>query len=228
MTIFFYLFSFSCFFFLPTNSTATMSTHPLQTPWTWYYDRKLPKGQIHDYYSFEKNLVKLGTVNTVEGFWNLYAHLILPSHLSIDSNYYFFRNNAIPAWETFPKGGCWIVHISKRNGLVNRLWEELLFACIGELFEEPEVMGVVLSSRGKHDIISVWNRDNVDKPTASIHVGEKLKTILNLDVSTQLEYKQFFEALKDGSTHRNAMTFAFVAKTDKTDAEETRVPIMSL
>jgi hypothetical protein len=59
--------------------------------------------------------------------------------------------------QTFPNGGSWIIKVRKKNGLIARLWEELvthlqllerftyfalqLFACVGELFEEPDICG---------------------------------------------------------------------------------------
>ena len=38
-----------------------------------------------------------------------------------------------PWCQTFPKGGCWIIKVKKRNGVIGRMWEDLLFACIGEV-----------------------------------------------------------------------------------------------
>jgi translation initiation factor 4E len=46
-----------------------------------------------------------------------------------------------------------------------------LFACIGELFEEPDLVGVVLSSRAREDMVSVWNRDNQAKPDVRQKIG---------------------------------------------------------
>ncbi len=35
-----------------------------------------------------------------------------------------------------------------------------LFAAIGEAFEEPNVVGVVVSIRSKEDAVSIWTRTN--------------------------------------------------------------------
>ena len=35
-----------------------------------------------------------------------------------------------------------------------------LFAVIGELFEEPNVVGITMAIRSKNDMLSVWNKDN--------------------------------------------------------------------
>jgi translation initiation factor 4E len=120
-----------------------------------------------------------------------------------------FRDSLVPAWESFPCGGCWIIKVRKRNGVINRLWEELCFSCIGEWFCESEVVGIALSTRIRDDNISVWIRDS-SNATTRLQIGEKLKEILNLDESTQLEYKTFKNAIVDGSTFRAATTFQFV------------------
>lgn len=106
--------------------------------------------------------------------------------------------------------------MKKRNGIINRLWEELvrrfmfsmligmsklknpmhiiicmesllpsmqLFACIGELFEEPDLAGVVLSSRAREDMVSVWNRDNQAKPDVRQKIGCVLDLITGSSIS---------------------------------------------
>jgi translation initiation factor 4E len=59
----------------------------------------------------------------------------------------------------------WIVRL--RKGLVDRMWEELVMAAIGErLLEDQEdqyasddVCGCVVSVRKDEDLLSVWHRD---------------------------------------------------------------------
>ena len=51
--------------------------------------------------------------------------------------------------QTFPDGGSWILKVRKGNGVINRLWEELCFAAIGEWFADSDVVGIVLSTRAK-------------------------------------------------------------------------------
>lgn len=114
---------------------------------------------------------KLGHFNTMEGFWKHYAYLQNPDDLPKDHDIFMFRENKLPAWETFPNGGCWIIKVRKKNGIITRLWEELLFAAVGELFEEPDLCGVVLSTRARDDLISVWNSDNVANPDIKFKIG---------------------------------------------------------
>jgi hypothetical protein len=56
-------------------------------------------------------------------------------------------------------------------------------------------------------MLIVWNRSNSDM----IAIGEKLKTILNLDDGVQPSYKYFRAAVQDGSSFRHATTYAYAA-----------------
>jgi len=115
-----------------TKHQDQLEGHRLQTGWTIWYDKKQKKTQVANY---EENLVKLGTFFTVEDFWRYYTHLLRPSELSKESNYHVFREGLKPMWETFPKGGCFIKKIKKiEDNMLGRMWEELLFATIGEFF----------------------------------------------------------------------------------------------
>lgn len=193
----------------PQDEQLLPSDHRLHTPWSLYFDKKQP--QPTEYEDYASNLQKLGRFNTLEGFWKHYAHLKKPDAITKSHNLFMFRHNYTPAWETFPKGGTWIIKVRKKNGVISRLWEEVLFACIGELFEEPDLVGVMLSIRLREDLISVWNKDN-SNPGVLFNIGEKLREILNLDESTQIEYKSFKSAIKDGSSFRHAQAYVFAAQ----------------
>jgi len=136
-----------------------------------------------------------------------------PNDIPKDHDLFLFRNQHIPAWESFPNGGAWIVKVRKKNGIISRLWEELVFACVSEAFEEPDLVGAVLSVRMREDIISIWNRDNSENTERRFKIGEKLKDILNLDESTQIAYKPFQSAIKDGSSFRNARQYVYAVST---------------
>jgi translation initiation factor 4E len=192
-----------------TNTKVSRCDHPLETPWTFYFDKKLAKATI-DFHDFQQNLHKLGSFNTIEGFWRMYCHLSSPELIPKDCDLFLFRSSYVPAWESFPNGGCWIIKVRKRNGVINRLWEELLFASVGEQFDEPDLVGIELSTRGREDMLSVWNRDNTNT-NIRFRIGERLKEILNLDESTQIEYKYFSHSLRDGSTFRNAKAYVYAA-----------------
>eukprot|EP00494_Astrolonche_serrata_P002613 UN02619 len=72
---------------------------------------------------------EVGDFNTVLGFWRYYSWMKKPSLLDPGMNVYFFRDKLLPAWETFPKGGCWFIRFDRRHlrdGTMDQVWEELL------------------------------------------------------------------------------------------------------
>lgn len=89
--------------------------HPLQTGWCFWYDKK--QSQRTETSEFRRGLHKLGSFDSVEGFWKLYCHLKRPSTLDTNVNLYLFRDGSqhSPMWETYPKGGCWILKIKKKK-----------------------------------------------------------------------------------------------------------------
>jgi len=162
------------------DEDVNIGPHFLQTPWTFWYCKKQNKQS-----NFETTLVSLGTCNTVEEFWRYYSHLKRPNELSSNSNLHLFRGAIVPMWENFPTGGTWVLRMKKGCALLARMWEELLIACIGEAFEEPDVLGVVLSIRPKEDALHVWNANHHLKYA----IGEKLKSVMCLLSNCPMEYR---------------------------------------
>jgi len=155
--------------------------HLLHTPWTFWYCKKPPKNQ----FNFESTLVSLGTCHSIEEFWSLYSRIKRPHELPPNSNLHLFRGTTRPMWENFPTGGNWILHMRKNCALLARMWEELLISSIGEAFEEPDVLGVVLSIRPKEDAFYLWNANHQLK----YGIGEKIKHILQLPPNCPIEYR---------------------------------------
>lgn len=195
-----------------------------QTPWSLWYDKKTPDrhnkakgGNKQDADAWKDHLLKVGEFDSVLSFWRYYAWTRKPSELEPGTNIYVFRENLHPMWETFPNGGCWIIRFHRdnaQNGIIDRVWEELLLAVLGEQFRTPELVGVSLSARQSSNkvshIVSLWNRDTVKKPRAKFSIGERLKVLLHLAAESQIEYKLFSKALEDGSTFRGAQPYVYV------------------
>jgi translation initiation factor 4E len=99
-----------------------------------------------------------------------------------------------------------MVKIKKNPALLDRLWEQLIISAVCELFEEPNVVGVVMSVRSKEDVLSVWNRDSSNQ-RAKLAIGEKVKQILHLGPRSIIQYKHNKLSIKDGSTFRNTRLF---------------------
>eukprot|EP01012_Entosiphon_sulcatum_P050247 TRINITY_DN69030_c0_g1_i1.p1 TRINITY_DN69030_c0_g1~~TRINITY_DN69030_c0_g1_i1.p1 ORF type:complete len:232 (+),score=47.14 TRINITY_DN69030_c0_g1_i1:29-697(+) len=216
-----------------------MSEHALECAWTyWYESRTFPAAADHNVETeddpvlaqmkkdsakaYEQSLIKLGSFTSLEGFYAYYSWLQRPSTLQKLSSYHVFRNDTPPTWENYPDGGHWLVTMKKANSAedkqrLDRLWEQLLFALIGEEFEDPDVVGVVVQLRGKEDVLSVWLAAKAPK----FRVGEKLKQILHLGPSTIIEYKNNKSSLKDNSGLRNAQAY-YVAGEDEKEKKQSQ------
>mmetsp|Transcript_19870 Transcript_19870/g.33434 ORF Transcript_19870/g.33434 Transcript_19870/m.33434 type:complete len:244 (-) Transcript_19870:1193-1924(-) len=199
------------------NSTVWASNdehHRLQTPWSFWYDKKQSYQKKAVAAEYRNSLQKLASFDTVESFWKVYLYLKRPSALDLNVNLYLFRDgpNIAPMWECFPNGGCWILKVKKKKdsgaSVLGKMWQDMVFSTIGELFEEPNVVGISVHIRSREDLISVWNRDNTNED-ARFHIGEKMKQILDLEPSTMIEYKHHFTSLQDMSSFRNAKGYVF-------------------
>lgn len=193
---------------------------PLETAWTFWYDRKTSDRKESDQYM--EGLKQLGSFNTIEGFYRHYTYLLRPSEFPRDHNVLLFRRGYRPMWEEFPEGGCWIIRIKRKvsTSYINCMWESLLLACIGEAFEMPDVVGCVLSTRLKDDVLSVWNLSNRDTP-ARFRIGEKLKEVLDLEMNALIQYKDHMQSLQDYSTYKNAKNYMFAPSPTVTPQQGT-------
>lgn len=120
----------------------------------WY---RPPAAKNSDY---EKSIKPVYKISTAHEFWRVYSHLKRPSSLPTVSDYHFFRDGVRPVWEDEEnkKGGKWIMRLKK--GVIDRYWEDLLLATIGDQFLEAgeEVCGLVVSVRSGEDVLSIWTK----------------------------------------------------------------------
>jgi len=199
-------------------AASSQPTHALQTPFAFWYDRKINKKTGTAMYMDKMQL--LGKFSTIEDFWTLYIHLKRPSMLDNNINLYLFRYDEAksetqntPAWETYPRGGIWILKIKKKErgpSVLGKMWQDMVLAIVGEMFEEPSVVGISVCIRKAEDLISVWNSDNRNEEIR-FRIGEKMKEILDLEPSCVVEYKENAKSMQDLSSFKNAKAYVFAA-----------------
>lgn len=137
-----------------------------------------------------------------------------PSEMPREIDVFFFRSNLIPMWEESPNGGIVILKIKKLDN-VDKMWESVLFALLGEQFEEPNVIGASLSLRTKERLLQVWLRDGRNDKVRT-NVSNKIRHFLNLDPTCiTLYYKEHQKSIKDGSTMKNAEGYKFMKAKPK-------------
>lgn len=176
--------------------------HPLQFAWTIYHDSKakfpytpasaVPPSATGEQTPFsahppestdyEAGLTVIGEFDTVEEFCRYFNWLKPPSKLEKNSNYHLFKSGIKPMWEdeANANGGKWVLTMKNNPQLLDRCWNWLAMALVGEELEEgDEICGAVVSLRTKVDRIQVWTRskDEVEKLNS---IGKKLVKLLDI------------------------------------------------
>lgn len=166
--------------------------HKLQHCYNLWYARK----GSHRASEYSKSLHFIGRCGSVEQWWSLYCHLLRPTELKPYRKLHLFKAGIKPMWEDPEniKGGKWILRLRKNK--VNRAWENVCMAMLGEQFlVGPEICGIVLSTQYPEDLLSVWNRTATDVGSTN-RIRDVLKRILNLPANFPIEYKPHSDSLK--------------------------------
>ena len=87
----------------------------------------------------------------------------------------------------------------------------MLFSIIGEQFDTPHILGVILSLRGRETIIELWF-NYYKNDDLKIKMVTKFKQLLNFEDESLVYFKDNEESLKDYSTLRNAELYTFAKK----------------
>ncbi|CAH2106984.1 unnamed protein product [Euphydryas editha] len=149
--------------------------HPLENSWSFWMFTNIKAN------TWEENLIKLTTFDTVEDYWCLYHHMKRPSELEFGQEYAVFKNNIRPAWEDNANkcGGRWLINFERRRETLDQVWLIVILLMIGENFENSDVIsGAVVNVRATSKIgiwISDWKNEK-----AILEIGKKLKSTLNL------------------------------------------------
>jgi len=153
----------------------------------WYGKKGSAKLRASEY---GRSIHFIGRIATVEQWWSLYCYLIRPTVLKPYRILHLFKHGIKPMWEdqNNARGGKWIVRLRKNK--VDRAWENVCMAMLGEQFlVGQEICGVAISSQYPEDHLSVWNRTASDQ-SSTARIRDTLRRILNLPPTTPMEYKR--------------------------------------
>merc|ERR1719430_2506648 len=131
--------------------------HPLGQAWTLWYRQPMPLA-VSPTVGWSSSHQLVGTVATVEDFWQLHQLIKPPSCLGLANDYAMFRQGVKPDWDdpANSSGGRWVVR-RERGHELDSAWLSLLYLLLGDhLEEQAQVRGVVASRRKKGDRVSVW------------------------------------------------------------------------
>ena len=132
---------------VPGDSEAEAIEHPLQRQWTLWFDE--PQGHKASKNSFESSLREVGVFSSVEGFWRLLDHVVLPSKMPTHSNYHCFETGVKPMWEDEHnrRGGKWVITFKPGAHIFDAVWARTLVGIVGERINvNSAVCGIVVST----------------------------------------------------------------------------------
>ena len=188
---------------------------PLNSTWIfWYASRKEKDHHI----PYCERLIKIAEFNTLQDFFKYYLYIKPVYEIDRNVDIGLFKEGYQPLWESCPDSGCWLLRFKRTADLkdINLKWEKVLFSLISEQFEEPHMLGAVLSIRGRETIIEIWfNYFKYDKIKNMIAVkfGKLILGNQNeSESSTTLYFKDNSQSMVDKSTLRNAETYSFKKK----------------
>ncbi|KAL4703995.1 hypothetical protein ACJJTC_018035 [Scirpophaga incertulas] len=153
--------------------------HPLENTWVLWLTANVSK-------DWKENLIEITSFNTVEDFWCLYHHMILPSELEEGQDFSLFKQGVRPMWEdpANTKGGRLVVFLEKKNTHdLNRIWLDTILMLIGENFDNLNhlIRGVVVNIKPKNNKnrISVWF-SNKNNSKENMMISQKLKDTVSI------------------------------------------------
>ena len=177
----------------------------LNSEWTfWYASRKEKDHHI----PYENRLTEISTFSDLKSFLQTYLYLKNIKDISRNADISLFKKGYLPLWENCPDSGYWFHRFNEEEEKdVNYQWEKIVFALIGEQFDEANILGAVLSIRGKETIIQLWfNYFGYEQ--IKDNVFEKFKKILGIE-KPMIFFKDNKQSMQDKSSLRNAERYNY-------------------
>ncbi|EWM24978.1 eukaryotic translation initiation factor iso4e [Nannochloropsis gaditana] len=175
--------------------------HVLQNRWSFFYNNPKANPML----SWEEKLQKIYTFETVEDFWALFNSVVGPSRLSIQADYYLFKEGVRPSYEENPEGGVWMFNLEKGNKKrLEEVWLYLVLGLIGETMEDSnDILGAVVSIKRGQDRLSLWTKTAADKEL-QVRIATRVKMSLDLPPETKLEFKPNQKVAEAGGSMSSA------------------------
>jgi len=181
--------------------------HVLHNSWTLWFDNPKLKRPNE---SWEENLKKVYTFNTVEDFWCLFNSIQPASQITPQSTYHLFKTDIKPMWEDKQNinGGKWLITLTRyQRDRVDKLWLHTVLAVIGETLDETgDIAGCVISLRAGKDRISLWTKTSCDAQI-QLTIGQRLRVALGLSDDITLSYQSHRDAANSGSSFKNNVLY---------------------
>jgi len=168
--------------------------HPLECFYTLWYSRRLAPSRMRNL-SYDDLVKAVISFQSVEQFWQVSLQTMAPSQIPHSSSYHVFKSGIRPLWEdpANRRGGKWFVRV--RRNYVDKCWENLLLALLGEQFMVgDEITGVVIANRPHQSVISVWTRSSTNEGLKN-RIHDVMRRVMQIPPNIQIEYRAHVDSL---------------------------------
>mgnify|MGYP001571204781 CR=1 FL=1 len=171
--------------------------------------------------NYEQNTCELGTFDNIPDFWRYYNNYPYPSVIFYDgsekpiiinpdrkvASISLFKKGVEPKWEDVQNTNGAEIAIRKFKSLeeLDRLWETISMLCIGEQIESSRyitgirVVDSSIPNRKALYKIELWFSDKNKRNS----IEDSFKSLLKLDLSDQLYYKEHSTAVESVPKYNN-------------------------
>eukprot|EP00924_Labyrinthula_sp_SR-Ha-C_P012927 snap_masked-scaffold_12-processed-gene-3.46-mRNA-1 protein AED:1.00 eAED:1.00 QI:0/-1/0/0/-1/1/1/0/212 len=170
------------------------TSHRLESSFT-FFCMKRNQSRTASPADYADSIIPLFTFSTAEAFLSQYLRIALPTKFPFLADIHIFRAGIKPVWEdkSNKEGGKIVIRVSKQGkaDLIDRYWEALCFAFIGEKLDPDinEVTGIIASIRSNEVQLSIWLRNSSDQDIVN-ELKERMKEILELPSFVRVEYRK--------------------------------------
>ena len=139
---------------------------------------------------YENHIKKIAEFDTIEDFWAIFQHLRKPDSCRPGIEFQLFRGNIKPLWEDDNNKNGGKVSIKLCKGYTTIIWEEIIFAFIGDVLPD-KINGIVVSTRKEMNILSIWfNNWSEDNNN---NIKKLIRDLLQMPPEVTFEFKKFFK-----------------------------------
>jgi translation initiation factor 4E len=152
-----------------------------------------PQKTAIDQKEYENQVIKIAEFETIEDFWAIFQHLRKPDSCRPGIQFQLFRADIKPIWEDINNKNGGKVTIKLRKDFTTIIWEEMIFAIIGDVLPENikyEINGIVVASRKDFNKLQIWFK-NWSKEKNNI-IERTIKDLLQIPPEVTLEFEKFF------------------------------------
>ena len=142
---------------------------------------------------YKDQVKKIAEFDSIEDFWAIFQHLRKPDSCKPGIEFQMLKEPIKPIWEDENNKNGGMISIKLRKGFTTIIWEEIIFALIGDLLPKEikdEINGIVVTSRIEYNTLQIWIK-NYDIKTNK-NIESCIRDLLQIPREVNLEFSPFF------------------------------------